>query len=718
MRRIIPEHGRGVIIKSQYSQDDREGDCSERSRETPGGFVPEQGILFVHGIGQQKRGETLLAFGEPLHDWLQRRLDRAKEKWLDHKITKDELKAWLENLTPDGDSRERDDLLQPLLEAAREGTPLGGNQVRRDLRELRRQVGYDFLVARVDIREATLRRLPHDRQAPAHATIELRVLTLDGKVERSQWLLAESCWAAAFPAAGYLELVRWGASAVPWTIASHFAARFRRALKEVGHSAGAGSILRLVISFLWLVACPTITFVVYVLLVVLAILALVPYSRLRSVLRLVQSAISESIGDAYVLVSRQLHAAAIVAHVRRDLGWLAARCGKVVLIAHSQGGAVAHLLMRSPVPAHVKHLVTFGSGLRKLEELRRITINQKRLARMVVAFMGLAALSVPIGMVAAWPLVVIAGIAAASSLLAVLLAAVAMFTAGESELRFWADRFTSQGFTWQDYYASADPVPNGSLFDDVAPLEKGEVHNLGSMLWDHTSYWRNVDGFVTQLAAFLAKDTRLERRITPRLTEQSKTASDQRAWRVGWLKWSRVLATALTLVVLCRRWPDLPLLADSFFALVTSGATALSAPLGTSTHTFFSGIGVSWKQAAGLLLGAMLAWILYGAWSSWLWGLWNRSDINAFFAGTEGLPEYRLRYFLVWAALVGASFAIGIAMAFGVSHSRRNVLLYLGIGLVVGLAVAGVSFLSLRWKARKTDKEYAQTPEFGQQKGK
>ncbi|HEX9671058.1 MAG TPA: hypothetical protein VGC93_16440, partial [Thermoanaerobaculia bacterium] len=34
------------------------------------------GILFVHGIGQQTPGETLIAFGEPLVNWVRRWLER------------------------------------------------------------------------------------------------------------------------------------------------------------------------------------------------------------------------------------------------------------------------------------------------------------------------------------------------------------------------------------------------------------------------------------------------------------------------------------------------------------------------------------------------------------------------------------------------------------------------------------------------------------------
>jgi hypothetical protein len=41
----------------------------------------------------------------------------------------------------------------------------------------------------------------------------------------------------------------------------------------------------------------------------------------------------------------------------------------VVVVAHSQGAAIAHEVLRTPEPANVRLFVSFGSGLAKLEEL-------------------------------------------------------------------------------------------------------------------------------------------------------------------------------------------------------------------------------------------------------------------------------------------------------------------------------------------------------------
>ena len=45
--------------------------------------VCDLGVLFVHGIGTQKRGATLAAFGGPVFDWLVQRFAGHDLKWRD-----------------------------------------------------------------------------------------------------------------------------------------------------------------------------------------------------------------------------------------------------------------------------------------------------------------------------------------------------------------------------------------------------------------------------------------------------------------------------------------------------------------------------------------------------------------------------------------------------------------------------------------------------------
>ena len=52
---------------------------------------------------------------------------------------------------------------------------------------------------------------------------------------------------------------------------------------------------------------------------------------------------------------------------------------------------------------------------------------------------------------------------------------------------------------WTDFYASADPVPNGALHDDrESPPESIEVTNLSSIWRDHTTDGKQYQ-FVGQL---------------------------------------------------------------------------------------------------------------------------------------------------------------------------------------------------------------------------
>src|SRR5262249_22124237 len=82
-----------------------------------------------------------------------------------------------------------------------------------------------------------------------------------------------------------------------------------------------------------------------------------------------QLGLASSVGDSYVLVTRSIESAAIISRFARDLTWLENRCQRVAVVAHSQGGAVACRALQMLSIGAPLRLVTFGSGLRKLEEL-------------------------------------------------------------------------------------------------------------------------------------------------------------------------------------------------------------------------------------------------------------------------------------------------------------------------------------------------------------
>jgi pimeloyl-ACP methyl ester carboxylesterase len=164
----------------------------------------------------------------------------------------------------------------------------------------------------------------------------------------------------------------------------------------------------------------------------LLILGMIPWPQLQSVLASIQRAIASSIGDSYMLVSRPLEAAAIRSRVRRDLEWMLAKCCKVAVVAHSQGGAIACQVLRAG-PHGVGLLITFGSGLRKLEELDEA---RQRGGLLQGAMLSVAALLVAALMIAAAPPVVYqvyqgtASPASAFALLAFAMVAAAIAIAG------------------------------------------------------------------------------------------------------------------------------------------------------------------------------------------------------------------------------------------------------------------------------------------------
>lgn len=172
-------------------------------------------------------------------------------------------------------------------------------------------------------------------------------------------LMAEAWWADTVLAPTYRDLVRWSLVIVPWTIASHFLTRLR------------SSERRHVIWLIWdlvtmlaaLMAMPL------VLLAVMAVLLLgvIPVPQIRAVAGALQRALAETIGDSLVLLNNDVQRAAIVARVRGNIRWLAERCENTIVVAHSQGAAIAYEALRTSGVDGVT-LVTFGSGLAKLLE--------------------------------------------------------------------------------------------------------------------------------------------------------------------------------------------------------------------------------------------------------------------------------------------------------------------------------------------------------------
>ncbi len=128
----------------------------------------EIGVLFVHGIGQQHRGETLLSLGEPLCDWIRR---------------------WVEGAAA--------------VPAAAAASAEDGAVERAS-----GKVSFDTVLFE-----------PMPDQAPAHAV--LRIEQSGASHGRpTSWLLAEAFWADSFPNPSFPQVVSWTMSVSPWVFGS------------------------------------------------------------------------------------------------------------------------------------------------------------------------------------------------------------------------------------------------------------------------------------------------------------------------------------------------------------------------------------------------------------------------------------------------------------------------------------------------------------------
>ena len=321
--------------------------------------------------------------------------------------------------------------------------------------------------ATASVRAASLVR---DDDEPARA--ELDICT---KARSTQWLLAESWWAASFPGARFADVVRWGLVIVPWAIGSHFAKRLSRV--EGRKHGGVRWVISFASALITLVGGLLLSPFLLLMLSITLLLGKIPIPQLQSALSQLQSPIASSLGDSYMLVTRPIEAAAIQAKILADLKWLTQRCKKVAVIAHSQGAALA-ARVASNAPDFEGLLITFGSGLRKLEDLEAVRdeawITKGAWFTVVgIVFTAIAVAAAPVVILQA-----LEGTAAPVSVfsvvsigaLAVLIATLGLIDllrpADPANLKAIVQKLSRPGIDWTDLYASADPVPNGALRDD------------------------------------------------------------------------------------------------------------------------------------------------------------------------------------------------------------------------------------------------------------
>jgi hypothetical protein len=449
-------------------------------------------------------------------------------------------------------------------------------------------------------------------------------------------IFAESWWAKSFPIARFHDVAIWSLLITPWTIGTHFASRMRTRKKRA-----VDFVYRLLLLVAALLMSPLLLLAFGALLV----LSWIPLGALRDAVASVQFAIAAWIGDCYMLVVRPIEAAAIRSRVDRDLDWLSSRCKKVAVVAHSQGGAIACQVLDGRGAENCL-LVTFGSGLRKLEELAAVHHDRDLLrgARWTAAglvVVAAAMLAIPYVIYqavegnASWLGAVVLIVPAAFGA-AVGIAGIHDLTHPVSPTLFTrlGSVFNSRSVQWEDVYATADPVPNGALREDGQPPPRSNrVVNTGSVLRDHTSYWDNRDEFVPLVGeAILAfEGTGV---LGPPNTAVLEYARRQREARVAMRRsigWLTALLAVILIVANVEPWLRIATWASQRSVKYLGGLFGFS-PAFVAVPS-----AAAWGDAVGrLALALMFAWL-----TSALWNRWNADVMRDAWTGVyRSRPPY------------------------------------------------------------------------------
>jgi hypothetical protein len=482
------------------------------------------GILFVGGIEHQRPGSAMASFSAALYAWL---ID------------------WNYN----------------------SGGPPGSQPVLKDAR-LSSGGGEDY--------------------EPAQLTLEVPLGLSDGPVH-ARWLLAESWWPALFTAPRFLELARWIWKVSTCLLVMQFVVPMRRHLsqakakkdsKNPDHSIPWHSRLAHVAAALCYLVLMSIagmlSVLVSLLLLALALAAKLPIPQIDRAVRWTIVKISSTLGDIYVLAHCPVQYAAMRTKVAQDLRLLQRRCERVAVVAHSQGAAIAHQVLKDndygKDSGNLRAFITSGQGISKMHLLQRMEWDPQYAAEAwwtrTLVTLGLACAGLP-----AFALLMSHWLSAAVfRALTTLAVSIPMIVGGLFIVALGVIRTTRKlkavveqdlrlapactRFIWTDYYASADPVSNGSLTDPdsddcTLPRPCNEIHNSGSLVTDHNGYLRNRDQFLSKLLNNLvaAAYGRQKDQTQPFLVcpEDLKLVSTRRRWQITYLVIARMITIGFAL---------------------------------------------------------------------------------------------------------------------------------------------------------------------------
>jgi hypothetical protein len=506
------------------------------------------GLLFVHGIGEQSSGSTIVEWGEALSAWLDE-WGRGAGLWQRYNgLANPDIEAMLRRVAlahagSPATLRDAYSFANPLLEIQ----PL--QSAPAPSHRLGNTMGGVCSLSGVSLATET------SPFVPAHGELTFRAFDRNGTVAEHRVLMAETHWATVFPVPAFGEFLGWATRHLPLIVQAHLGWGLYQA--RAGDSKKIGArVARTVEVAGWYalsILLPIFSVIVLALLAIGGVLSFLPLPAARSVAMRLRGVVANVLGDIYILLERPARAAAIRERVRSSYEWLAASCDAIVVIAHSQGAAVALDFLVEERPLKARRLITLGSGARKLAHLRftRLgsaaygTVGSAWLATTVPALLGLVVYDLMRRTVPSWLSI------------AVVVAAVGIYAwtrwrHGSADRlqasREWRRLLQSIELPWNDFSARTDPVSIGAHVVNTPgnthppDLRSNEVQNRGSLLSDHTTYWENKSQFVARVASLVATEAGIVLdRLTPFDGGTLSHAWFSHGFRVSYLRLGRTV---------------------------------------------------------------------------------------------------------------------------------------------------------------------------------
>jgi hypothetical protein len=367
-----------------------------------------------------------------------------------------------------------------------------------------------------------------DGQDPARATIEIRDA---GDAPVGRLTLVESFWAEEFDPPGFLAVLRWMLGPGAWLLFRHVCTVPRRLFRRSLGIRPAGMVTTLASLVIGMAAIFLVVLPFQLFGVLLAAFWIIPFAPFREALAGAFLGIAERLGDSFVFARDPVVRRAIADRVARDLDRLDAE--RVVVVAHSQGAAVTLDMLEQHVDP--PPLVTYGAGIRKLQELAGGTTDATPTPALFYALWVLAglALAALVGVGLNLQQVAAGNLApdpwAGMSFLVLAVLAIAGGSAGviagqrddevDESLRPRIAGLLARQPHWLDLFATDDFVPAGPLVavagytehsgiwtaPETGSLQCRQVVNQRDPLKDHVVYWANPAGFIDPVLAWIGR---------------------------------------------------------------------------------------------------------------------------------------------------------------------------------------------------------------------